>query len=180
MDDRAYQDLAEALDRLPNGYPRTDAGIELAILKRIFSPDQASLAAHLDGAAAPVAEIAERAGLPSEDLGGQLIAMVRRGLGWITVVLVVTTTLMFDIAQIASLWIQQPLIQIILLALLIVLFGWRPGFSGYRWHARALQDENFHFSCTVIADNRRQAIKAANDDHYNTEVKVVVNHLQPG
>ena len=105
---------------------------------------------------------------------------VRRGLGWITVVLVVTTTLMFDIAQIASLWIQQPLIQILLLALLIVLFGWRPGFRGYRWHARALQEEDFHFTCTVVADSRRQAIKAANDDHYSTDVKVVVSHLQSG
>lgn len=100
---------------------------------------------------------------------------VRRGLGWMTVVLVVTTTLMFDIAQVASIWIQHPLIQLILLGLLVILFGLRPGFSGYRWHARALQDDDFKFTCTVIADSRRQAIRAANDDHYITQVRMVAS-----
>ena len=40
---------------------------------------------------------------------------VRRGLGYTTVVLVITTTLMFDIAEVASHWIQQPAIQLWLL-----------------------------------------------------------------
>lgn len=100
---------------------------------------------------------------------------VRRGLGYMTLVLVVTTTLMFDIAQVASVWIQHPTVQLMLLALLIVLFGLRPGFNGYRWHAKALQDEDFHFTCTVIADNRRQAIRAANDERYDTRVKIAPN-----
>jgi hypothetical protein len=100
---------------------------------------------------------------------------VRRGLGYTTVVLVVTTTLMFDIAQIASVWIQQPSVQLALLVCLVVIFGLRPGFRGYRWHAKALQEDDFHFTCTVIADSRRQAIRAANDDHYNTQVKIVPN-----
>lgn len=105
---------------------------------------------------------------------------VRRGLGWMTVVLVVTTTLMFDIAQIATVWIQQPAVQLMLLAFLVVLFGLQPGFRGYQWHAKALQEEDFHFTCTVIAESRRQAIRAANDDHYNTQVKMVASRLQPG
>lgn len=97
---------------------------------------------------------------------------VRRGLGYTTVLLVVTTTLMFDIAQVASVWIQQPTIQIVLLGLLVVLFGWRPGFLGYRWHAEALQQEKYHFTCTVVAENRRDAIKAANDDRYQSTIKI--------
>lgn len=97
---------------------------------------------------------------------------VRRGLGYTTVLLVVTTTLMFDIAQVASVWIQQPSIQLLLLGVLVALFGWRPGFNGYRWHARALQQEDFHFTCTIVAENRRQAIKAANDDRYQDTIKV--------
>lgn len=97
---------------------------------------------------------------------------VRRGLGYTTVLLVVTTTLMFDIAQVASVWIQQPSVQLLLLGVLVALFGWRPGFSGYRWHARALQDEDFHFTCTIVAENRRQAIKAANDDRYQDTIKI--------
>lgn len=97
---------------------------------------------------------------------------VRRGLGYTTVLLVVTTTLMFDIAQVASVWIKQPSVQLLLLGVLVALFGWRPGFSGYRWHARALQNEDFHFTCTIVAENRRQAIKAANDDRYQDTIKV--------
>ena len=97
---------------------------------------------------------------------------VRRGLGYTTVLLVVTTTLMFDIAQIASHWIKQPSIQLALLVVLVVIFGWRPGFRGYRWHAKALEDEHYHFTCTVVADSRRQAIKAANDDRYQATVKI--------
>jgi hypothetical protein len=97
---------------------------------------------------------------------------VRRGLGYTTVLLVVTTTLMFDIAQIASVWIKEPSVQLLLLGVLVALFGWRPGVSGYRWHAKALQDENFHFTCTIVAENRRQAIKAANDDRYQGTIKI--------
>ncbi|NND44185.1 MAG: hypothetical protein HKN58_02595 [Xanthomonadales bacterium] len=98
---------------------------------------------------------------------------VRRGLGYTTVLLVVTTTLMFDIAQVASVWIKEPTFQVIALGLLVVVFGWRPGFNGYHWHAKALQDENFHFTCTIVAENRRQAIQAANDDRYGETVRIV-------
>jgi hypothetical protein len=97
---------------------------------------------------------------------------VRRGLGYMTLVLVIVTTLMFDVAQVTGDWIQQPGIQLLLLALLVVLVGLRPGFRGYRWHARALRDEDFHFTCTVLADNRRQAIRAANQDRFDDHIKV--------
>jgi len=97
---------------------------------------------------------------------------VRRGLGYMTVLLVVTTTLMFDIAQSASHWIKQPSIQLFLLGLLVVLFGLRPGFRGYRWHAKALEDEKYHFTCTVVAESRRQAIRAANDDSFQSDIKI--------
>jgi len=97
---------------------------------------------------------------------------VRRGLGYTTVLLVVTTTLMFDIAQIASVWIKEPAIQLGLLALLVVIFGWRPGTRGYRWHAKALKDEHYHFTCTVVAESRRQAIRAANDDRYQATIRI--------
>lgn len=82
MDDHAYDDLAEALDRLPNGFPRTGSRVEIAILKRIFSPDEAFLAGRLLGEPEPADEIAGRAGLPAEATRHQLIGMVRRGLVW--------------------------------------------------------------------------------------------------
>jgi len=97
---------------------------------------------------------------------------VRRGLGLTTVLMVVTTTLMFDIAQMAGTWVANPYSQLLLLAGLVVLFGIKPGFSGYRWHAKILREEEFAFKCTVAAESRRQAIKAANDDHFTEEIHV--------
>jgi hypothetical protein len=97
---------------------------------------------------------------------------VRRGLGWTTTLLVVASTVMFDLAEISSLWIHNPMLQIPIMALLIVMFGLLPGFIGYRWHARRLKDEHFTLKCTVVADGRRQAIRSANDDRYSGEVLV--------
>ena len=97
---------------------------------------------------------------------------VRRGLGLVTVLLVVTTTLMFDIAQLAGNWVSSPLSQFLLLVGLVILFGIKPGFYGYRWHARVLEEEHFAFKCTVAAESRRKALKAANDDHYTKDINV--------
>lgn len=97
---------------------------------------------------------------------------VRRGLGLTTVMLVITTTLMFDIAQLAGTWVSSPLSHILLLVGLVILFGLKPGFSGYRWHARTLKEEQFAFKCTVAAESRRKALQAANDDRYNQDINV--------
>ena len=99
---------------------------------------------------------------------------VRRGLGLITVMLVITTTLMFDIAQLAGSWMSSPLAQVLFLVLLVIAFGLKPGFSGYRWHARVLEEEKFSFKCTVAAKSRRKALKAANDDEYRKDINVAV------
>jgi hypothetical protein len=97
---------------------------------------------------------------------------VRRGLGLVTVMLVVTTTLMFDIAQLAGSWVSGPVAQLLLLIVLVIAFGFKPGFYGYRWHARVLEEEQFSFKCTVAAESRRKALKAANDDQYRDDINV--------
>jgi len=99
---------------------------------------------------------------------------VRRGLGLTTVLLVVTTTLMFDIAQLAGTWVSNPISQILLLVGLVILFGIKPGFVGYRWHARILKEEDFAFKCTIAAESRRKALKAANDEQFNERIHVAV------
>jgi hypothetical protein len=97
---------------------------------------------------------------------------VRRGLGLVTVMLVITTTLMFDIAQLAGSWVSSPVAQLLLLIILVVAFGLKPGFYGYLWHARVLKKEKFSFKCTVAAESRRQALKAANDDSYRDDINI--------
>ena len=97
---------------------------------------------------------------------------VRRGLGWTTLFLVAASTLMFDVAELASLLANWPMLQIPVLLVMVVVVGILPGFAGYRWHAAHLREEHFQHKCTIVADGRRQAIKAANDDSYVTEIRI--------
>jgi len=77
-----YEQLSEALDRLPNGFPRTPSSVEIPLLQKIFSPREAALAATLSGDMTPAPEIAARAGASVKDTRGQLMQMVKRGLVW--------------------------------------------------------------------------------------------------
>jgi len=82
LTDDPYESLADALDRLPNAFPRTASGVELQLLRKILSPDEARLASLLSGVKEPVDEIAKRAFLPVEEAGGRLIELARRGVAW--------------------------------------------------------------------------------------------------
>src|SRR5512139_2478249 len=77
-----YDQLANALDRLPNGFPRTPSNVELAILKKICSPQEAQLAAQLCGEWEPIDVLAGRFGLPASEAMSQLINLARHGLVW--------------------------------------------------------------------------------------------------
>ena len=77
-----YEQLADALDRLPNGFPKTASRVEIAILKKIFSHDEASLASQLSGHREPLDAIAKRVGLSMEEAGQSLMRMAQRGLVW--------------------------------------------------------------------------------------------------
>ena len=80
---KPYRRLAEALDRLPNGFPRTDSGLEIRILKKICSPEEAALAGLLTGTPEPVEAIAARAGEPAGEVSRALFKLVRRGMVWL-------------------------------------------------------------------------------------------------
>jgi hypothetical protein len=82
MPNDAYDRLADALDRLPNGFPRTASKVELAILKKIFSLEEATLASQLTGHREPLDTIAARAGLSLEEAGARLMGMTESGLVW--------------------------------------------------------------------------------------------------
>ena len=44
---KAYKNLQEYLDKQPIGYPATESGIELKVLKHLFNPEEADLACKL-------------------------------------------------------------------------------------------------------------------------------------
>ena len=83
MHDASYDLMAEALDRLPNGFPRTDSGLEIQILQKICSPQEAALAGLLGGTPEPVGTIAVRAGKPAGEVSRALFKLVRRGMVWL-------------------------------------------------------------------------------------------------
>ena len=83
MSDRSYEKLARAMDALPNGFPRTEEGWEIAILKRIASPEEADLASGLSVEWEQAEVIAERSGLPFRGVRRMLMRMARKGLVWI-------------------------------------------------------------------------------------------------
>ena len=76
----AYQSLARRLDALPNGYPPTPDGVELRLLARLFTPEQAELASRLRLTLETAEELSIRLGLEYAPLRKQLKEMVRRGL----------------------------------------------------------------------------------------------------
>ena len=82
MNADAYERLAVALNLLPGGFPRTESGVELKILEKIFSPQEAAMAGCLTGISETADIIAERAALPREEVEEKLKAMVGRGIIW--------------------------------------------------------------------------------------------------
>jgi ferredoxin len=80
MSESVFRELARALDRLANGFPQTESEIELRLLQKIFSSEEAGLASKLDGQMEPVERIAERVGAPVRELRPRLLKMVKRGM----------------------------------------------------------------------------------------------------
>lgn len=75
-----YRRLARHLDDLPGGFPATDSGVELRILRRLFTPEEASLAIHVTILPETPPAIARRAGLAPEVAAVALETMARNGL----------------------------------------------------------------------------------------------------
>jgi len=75
-----YQSLAAHLDNLPGGFPSTESGVEIRILKRLFNPAEAEIARTLNMLPEPVGAIAQRLDMAPEDLANVLKEMARKGL----------------------------------------------------------------------------------------------------
>lgn len=77
-----YNTLADALDKLPNSFPRTGSNIEVKVLKKIFTPEEAWLCGQLTVEFESVESIAERIGLSVEETQNRLGKMSERGFIW--------------------------------------------------------------------------------------------------
>ena len=79
MSDEVYQKLAKVLDTLPNGFPSTESGVEIKLLKKVFEPEEAELFCRLKLTYETADQIVERSGSPREGLVGRLESMWKRG-----------------------------------------------------------------------------------------------------
>ena len=75
-----YKRLAVHLDNLPGGFPATDSGVEIRILKRLFTPEEAEIALGLTLMLETPSAIAERLKMNEESLASMLETMSKKGL----------------------------------------------------------------------------------------------------
>ena len=75
-----YEKLAKHLDNLPAGFPRTESGVEMRILRRVFTPEDAEFAMHLTLIPEEPRVIARRAKIPVEEAARRLEEMEKKGL----------------------------------------------------------------------------------------------------
>ncbi|MCK5465133.1 MAG: hypothetical protein KAI95_19030, partial [Bacteroidales bacterium] len=75
-----YQKLAERLDQIPNGFPKTESGVELKLLAKLFTHEEAALASNLSLELLSVKDIASIYGTGEPEVKSMLIGMVKKGL----------------------------------------------------------------------------------------------------
>ncbi|HME43461.1 MAG TPA: 4Fe-4S dicluster domain-containing protein [Syntrophorhabdales bacterium] len=75
-----YQKLAKHLDRLPAGFPKTGSGVELRILRRLFTQEDAELALYLTLIPEEPRVIARRARITVEEAARRLEELDKKGL----------------------------------------------------------------------------------------------------
>ncbi|MCX5883824.1 MAG: 4Fe-4S ferredoxin, partial [Deltaproteobacteria bacterium] len=79
MNENIYFKLAKVLDTLPNGFPATHDGLEITILKKIFTPEDAELFCDLRLTFETAEQIAQRTGRPLAGLEDKLMTMRGKG-----------------------------------------------------------------------------------------------------
>jgi len=55
-----YRELQKHLDKMPVGYPATESGIEIKVLKHLFTPEQVKISLKLNFMADPLRKIYRR------------------------------------------------------------------------------------------------------------------------
>ena len=80
MHDDVYRRLALVLDELPNKFPATESGIELSLLAKLFTEEEASLACVMKLKPESATDIALRSGTDPKETRNTLKRMMAKGL----------------------------------------------------------------------------------------------------
>jgi len=78
--ENAYRILADKLDQIPNGFPHTESGVELKLLAKLFTPEEANLASSMSLEHQTSEVIAANSKMDESNVKSLLIGMVRKGL----------------------------------------------------------------------------------------------------
>jgi len=80
MVEDVYLRLRQFMDSLPAGYPSTPTGVELKILRKLYTPEEAELTMKLTQSPEEASAVAARLGVPENELAPMLEDMARKGL----------------------------------------------------------------------------------------------------
>ncbi len=80
MQEETYIRLREFMDSLPAGYPSTPSGVEMKILRKLYTPEQAELTMKLTQTPEEASSVAARLGVPEAEMAATLEAMALKGL----------------------------------------------------------------------------------------------------
>jgi ferredoxin len=80
MDNNLYRRLQQQLDQYSMGFPATASGVEIKILKRLFSEEDAEFFLQMTPLLESAADIATRLGRPADAVAPQLEGLAARGL----------------------------------------------------------------------------------------------------
>ena len=72
-----YERLANILDETPQGFPRMKSGVELKLLRLVFTPEEVSLASYLTTTYEYPVDVAGRAGIDALDIFGGMVLQAR-------------------------------------------------------------------------------------------------------
>jgi electron transport complex protein RnfB len=79
MTQDAYHRLARVLDTLPNGFPAAPGGMEIRLLQKVFTPEEADLCCDLRLTFETAEQVASRTGRALEGLEATLLQMRAKG-----------------------------------------------------------------------------------------------------
>jgi ferredoxin len=79
MSEDVYTRLREFMDTLPGGYPATPSGVEIKLLKKLFTPEQAELTMKLSREPEEVPAVAARIGMDEAELAEKLEELALKG-----------------------------------------------------------------------------------------------------
>jgi H+/Na+-translocating ferredoxin:NAD+ oxidoreductase subunit B len=75
-----YTRLREFMDKMPVGFPETPTGVEIKILKKLYTPEEAELTMQLKNEPEEVPAIAKRIGMDEKTMAAKLEDMAQKGL----------------------------------------------------------------------------------------------------